>query len=132
MTSYKTLPPLTTTAAADKSGFNPGNWTNAYDSAQLATLFVPYFELYHLAVTSAQVGSALTIQQNRNRWGGTSIGPGGTTEYHLSGSGWLLTPSREFYILWNYAASGTPPVVTAWFRYDIDIPENRAAAGGGL
>jgi L-ascorbate metabolism protein UlaG (beta-lactamase superfamily) len=128
--TYLALPPLRVTAAADQSGKNPGNWTNAFTSAVLGGLHMPYVELYHATVTQAPAGASATIQDGAgNIWGFTAPGQGGGSEYHLGGSGWILTDSQEFYFFWDAAASGTPPRVCAFFRYDQDILANRQAGG---
>ena len=130
MATYLGLKPVEVIAAADQTGLNTGNWTCAFTTSVLGDLKVPYFELYHATVRGVPGGASATIQLARYVWGFVAPGVGGGAEYHLGGSGWLLTPSLEFYVLWNAAAAGTPvPVFTAWFRYDIDIPANRAAAG---
>lgn len=131
MATYVGLPPIQVTAVADQSGFNSGNWTNHFTSGNLKGLNVPVFELYHAAVTGVPGGASATIGYSpRATWGFTAPGQGGGAEYHLGGSGWLLNPALEFYFFWTAAASGTPvPVVTCWFRADIDIPANKRNLG---
>jgi hypothetical protein len=127
MPSYLTLPPIPVVATADQSGFNTGNWTCAYTSKIMAGINMPAFELYGATVQNAQVGSALVIGFDLLRtWGGTSIGPGGTTQY-APPIGWLLNPSLEFYVFFNYAAAGTAPQICCWFRYDLEHAFNRGA-----
>jgi hypothetical protein len=124
------LPPITVAAVADQSGFNTGNWTTHYTASVLKGLNVPFFELYHATVSAVPAGASATIGFGpRATWGFTAPGLGGGAEYHLGGAGWLLNPSQEFFFLWSAVASGTPvPLVTAWFRMDIDIPANAATA----
>ena len=125
MPLWRPMPPVPVTATLDSSGFNAGNWTNHYTSAALKGLTAGRFELYHAAISVAAVGSGFTLGFDLlNTWGGSSIGAGGVTEYSPA-AGWLLTPSREFYFFWNYAASGTPPQVCCWFRFDAEDPANR-------
>lgn len=129
MATYLGLNPVQVTSAIDTTGLNQGNFTTAFDSSALSQLRVPYFELYHASVINAPGGASAVIGFNPNMiWGFTAPGLGGGAEYHLGGSGWLLTPSREFFFFWN-VGSGTPPVVTAWFRYDQDIESNRLTQG---
>lgn len=130
MATYLPLPPVQVTAAADTSGFNPGNWTTAFTSNVLKGLNVPYFELYHAVVESVPGGASAAIGFSpRMKWGYTAPGIGGGAEYHLGAAGWILQPSTEFYFFWTATATGTPPVVTAWFRYDQDIAANRLTMG---
>ncbi len=130
MATYIGLPPVVVTATADQSGVNSGNWTNAFTSAVLGSLRMPFFELYHATVSGVPGGASAKIGLDATRlWGFTAPGVGGGAEY-APAAGWLLNPSMEFYFLWTAAATGTPvPQVTAWFRYDLDIPANKRAAG---
>lgn len=129
MATYLPLPPIQVQAALDQSGFNTGNFTTAYTTSILSGLNVPYFELYHMVVEQVPGGASGVLGLSpAYTWGFTAPGVGAGAEYHLGGAGWILRPSSEFYIWWNAAASGTPPLVTAWFRYDIDIPANRAVS----
>ena len=116
-------------AAPDQSGFNTGNWTTAYTSSILGGLNIPFFELYHAVVEDVPAGSSAVIGYSpASSWGFTAPGIGQGAEYHLAGAGWILRPSTEFYFFWSAAALGVPPMVTAWFRFDIDIPANRRTA----
>lgn len=127
MAVYRTLPPIPVTAIADQSGFNTGNWTAHYRSNILGGINVPSFEMYHATVQNAQVGGALTMGYDLTRlWGGTSIGAGGVSEYSPA-AGWLLNPSLEFYVFFNYPAAGLAPQICCWFRYDLQDPSNAAA-----
>lgn len=102
------------TGASDSTGLNTGNFTNAFTPAILATN-VPYFEIYHMIVTNVPVGANAQIVVNNKPWGFT---------YPLFGSEWdpsqplLMNPTDEIDFLWNVLASGTPPLVTVWLRYD--------------
>lgn len=130
MATYLPLPPIQVLAAADTTGFNPGNYTTAYTSSILKGLNVPYFELYHAVVQNVPPGSSGVLGLSPARpWGFTAPGQGAGSEYHLGGAGWILNPSTEFYIFWTGGTTGTAPLVTAWFRYDQDIAANRATQG---
>ncbi|HEY6275593.1 MAG TPA: hypothetical protein VIX86_04605 [Streptosporangiaceae bacterium] len=124
MATYVRLPPFKSVAALDTTGANAGNWTNAI-TANLIAINAPFFELSHIALTSAPVGAAVSLNIN-NQWfyGGTSIGVGGVIEYDPSNPP-ILIPGQDIYLFWNVAASGIPPVAHCHFRADIDIPANR-------
>lgn len=131
LATFLPLPPIQVQAIKDQSGFNTGNWTTSFNSSVLQGLNVPVFELYHMVVQSAPAGASAVLGFSPGlSWGFTAPGVGQGSEYHLSGSGWILRPSTEFYLFWTAAATGVPPLVTAWFRFDIDVPVNRRTATG--
>lgn len=128
MATFLPLIPITVTSTIDQTGLNTGNYTTAFTSSILKGLNVPWFELYHASVQQVPGGASSVIGFTPTKaWGFTAPGLGGGAEYHLGGAGWILNPSQEFYFFWNVGA-GSFPQVTAWFRYDIDIPANRAAS----
>jgi hypothetical protein len=112
--SYIKIGRKKTTAALDQTGLNPGNWTNVMDHAVLG-VNVANFECYHLSITQLATIATLTVYVGIDIW----------DSVQLSGnSGWdpsqplLLTPADDVYLCWSLAASGTPPIATAWLRYD--------------
>lgn len=130
MATYLPLGPRAVTAAADTTGLNAGNLTNAF-SPQVLALNVPYAEVYHVAVTGVPAGAVATIVVNTAKWGFTapglagSVAAGAGTEVEYS-AGLLFEPGDEIDFLWSAASTATPkPLVTLWLRYDIDIPANR-------
>lgn len=123
--AFRPLPPIQVQSTLDQSGFNAGHYTTAFSTTVLQGLNMPYFELYHAVASSVPAGASATIGFAPGMtWGFTAPGVGGGAEYHLGGSGWILTPGREFYFFWN-TGTGTKPLVTAWFRYDPAEPANR-------
>ena len=107
------------TAAPDTTGLNTGNWTNALTSDILG-INVPQAELYKAVVTSAPAGASASIMIGTRLVSFTAPGLGGGSEYDPSQPP-LLLPGQDLYFLWTAAASGTPPVVTVWLRYDLDV-----------
>lgn len=122
--AYRGLPPISLTAAADTTGINSGNYTNYFSSAVLGALKMPYFEWYHATVTNVPAGATCTIYQNLTyRWGATSPQLG-VSEYAPPG-GMVMNPGWEIAFCWS-TGSGTKPIVTLFFRYDVDDPANQA------
>jgi len=112
------------TAAADLTGLNPGNFTNAFDHGTLAAN-VSYFEIYHFAVTDlAQISTVVIYVDSDPYSSGQLIG---NAEWDPS-QPLLLSPADDVYLCWNIADTGTPPVVTAWLRYDPEIQPARVTA----
>lgn len=116
--SYITLGSQVTTAAADTTGLNEGNWTNAFTVAELGAK-VPYYEIYSMSVTGVPAnGSVVAYVNNRIR---SSAKLFGNAEWDPS-QPILMTPDDELFLCWTAApASGTPPQATVWMRYDPAI-----------
>jgi hypothetical protein len=119
VSTYVGLGNRSLTAAADTSGFNPGNWTNAF-TADVLAVQVPQFEIYHGVVSNAPAGASAIIQVGVRQVSFTAPGLGGGSEWDPSQPP-ILLPGQDLYFLWDTAASGTPPVVTLWLRYDLDV-----------
>ena len=74
-----------------------------------------------MVVTSVPIGAQALIQIGTRPYSFTQP---------FSGSEWdpeqpmLLNPGQDVYFLWNVAASGVPPIVTMYFRYDPALPGN--------
>jgi hypothetical protein len=122
-------------AAADQTGLNKGNLTNAFTQNAIG-LKVAYAEVYHIAVTGVPAGAVATLVVNGQTFGFTAPGLAGSaaagagTEAEYV-AGLLLEPGDELDFLWSAAAGTTPvPVVTLWLRYDIDIPANQQRRAG--
>jgi hypothetical protein len=117
--SYIGLGSRVVTASLDQTGLNTGNYTAAFTPAAL-NVNVPYFEIYHMVVTSVPVGAQATIDINNKIYGFC---------YPNIGSEWnpaqpiLMSPTDEIDFLWNIAATGPPPMTTIYLRYDplIDV-----------
>jgi hypothetical protein len=108
------------TAALDETGRNSGNLTNALTGAFIG-INVPQFELYHATVTGVPGGGQATIYVNSQLYSFT---------YPNVGSEWdpsqpmFLRPGDEVDFQWNIASGGQAPIVTAFFRFDTEIPVN--------
>lgn len=129
MSTYLGLPPISLTATADTTGQNSGNYSNYFSSSVLGALNMPYVEWYHATVQNVPGGASATIRRNGTyTWGATAPGIGGVSEY-APANGMPLNPGDEIMFLWS-TGSGAKPLVTLWFRYDLDIPANRSTAMG--
>jgi hypothetical protein len=121
--TYLPLTQVTTTAAADQTGKNTGNLTNAFTSAEMPN-GCAWFECFHMVVTNVPPGASAEIMIGSKLWGFT---------YPLGGSEWdpeqpmLLQAGQEVYFLWSVVSSTTPqPTITMWLRYDPTLPGNPA------
>jgi hypothetical protein len=121
--SYYPLTQVVTTAAADQTGKNAGNLTNAFTTAIMPN-GVAWFECYHMVVTNVPPGAQAQILIGSKLWG---------FNYPLFGAEWdpcqpmLLQNGQEVYHLWTAADTVTPaPIVTMWLRYDPSLPGNPA------
>jgi hypothetical protein len=119
--SYLPLPESVTVAAADQTGKNAGNLTNAFTVDKLPR-GPSWFEAYHGVVTTVPAGAQAQIMIGSKLYGFT---------FPFGGSEWdpqqpmLLSAGQEVYFLWNTPASGLVlPVLTLWFRYDPALPGN--------
>jgi hypothetical protein len=121
--TYIGLGPRSCKAAADLTGRNPGNLTNAF-TAQVLGFSVNQYECYHMVVTSVPGGGSGTVYLNASQWG---------FSFPATGSEWdpsqpmLINSGMELDVFWNISATNPSslPVVTAWFRYDPAVPGNR-------
>lgn len=129
MTSYAPCAgsPVSVTAAADTTGLNAGNLTNAFTVNVFGTM-PPVWEWYHAVIAPQQASQTLipgqcTVVVNK-------LKPV-TFTFPVSGSDY--DPSQpvqfrqgdELFFLWNLASSTTPlPVVTLYLRFDTDLPAN--------
>ena len=105
------------TAAADTTGMNAGNYTAMFDH-NVISANVPYFEMYHIYLTSPSlVGSSTiaTVLLNTYFWDVTLIGQANSWD---PSQPMLMTPGDILYVFFNVPVSNpVKPVVTAWFRY---------------
>jgi hypothetical protein len=120
--SYFPLRIPSVVAAADQTGKNTGNLTNAFTTEDLPN-GVAWFEVYHAVVTNVPPGGSATIMIGSKLWGYTN--PLGGSEWDPS-QPMLLQTSQEVYFLWNISATNpaSKPVVTLWLRYDPSLPGN--------
>ena len=120
--SYIGLGPRMTTAATDNTGRNTGNLTNAF-TAQVLGFHVNQYECYHMVVTAVPTGASGQVYVNATQWGFTF--PNSGTEWDPA-QPMILNSGMELDILWNTSATNPPslPIVTAWFRYDNQVPGN--------
>lgn len=130
MATFVPLGPRSTTAAADQTGINPGNLTNAFTDNMLGVT-VPYFDCYHICVTGVPAGAVGDIRINNQHWGFTAPGVAGSSAAGAGSeveyaAGMLLQPGDEVDFLWSATSDTIPvPQVTMWLRYDVDIPANK-------
>jgi hypothetical protein len=110
------------TAGPDQTGRNRGNLTNQLTSSFI-NIYIAVFECYHMTVMNVPVGAAAVILRNSRNYSYTQP---------FSGSEWDpaqpmgLFAGDEIDFLWNVASGSTPlPVVTAYFRYDASLPQNK-------
>lgn len=115
--SYITLGSKQVTAALDTTGLNTGNWTNAFTIAVLGAK-VPYYEIY--SITVIDLSGVNTINAYVNNRIRTAAKLFGNAEWDPS-QPILMTPDDELYLCWQVAATGTPPICTAWMRFDPAI-----------
>lgn len=123
MASYVDLgTPGPNTAAADQTGRNTGNLTNQLTSGFI-NITIAVFECYHMTVSNVPVGAAAVVMRNGRQYSFTAP---------FTGSEWDpaqpmgLFAGDEIAFLWNVPKTTTPlPVVTAFFRYDASLPQNR-------
>lgn len=125
MSTFVGLNSRVTTAALDTTGLNPGNYTNAFTAGALG-INVPYYECFHIVVTNVPPAQYAKIYIGARQWGFTSPANQGTE--WAPPWGMYLTPEEEIYFFWNFNSTlsgATTPVITCWFRYDLDIPANK-------
>lgn len=115
--TYIGLGPRAGNAAPDTTGRNPGNWTNSFLPADFG-VHVPWFECYHITLNNAPSGAQATIYIGTQQFSFVQA---------FTGQDWdpsqpmLLQDGSELYFFWNAPASGTPPRVTVWLRYDPGV-----------
>jgi hypothetical protein len=121
--TYIGLGPRMVTAAKDLTGRNTGSLTTAF-TAQVLGFFVNQYECYHMVVTNVPGGAQGQVYVNASQWGFTF--PNSGTEWDPA-QPMILNSGMELDVFWNISAAGTPtlPIVTAWFRYDPQVPGNQ-------
>lgn len=117
-------------SAPDLTGSNPGNLTAAFTPAVI-NINVPFFELYKMIVQNVPIGFSALCAIDNKQFSFTLPNQG--SEWDPS-QPMLMIPTNELDLFWNIPTSNTTlPVVTAWFRFDTDIPANqRYGAQGSL
>lgn len=126
MSTFIGLNSRVTNALVDTTGLNtPGNYSNEF-TASVLSFNVPFYECYHIVITNAPAAQAAQVWIGARQWGFTQPNNLGTE--WAPPNGMLLTPGEEIYFLWNFAPSAnlTIPMVTCWFRFDVDIPANKS------
>ena len=118
---YITLGSRPVTAAADTTSLNPGGYTANFPASVLQAT-VPYYEIYSLVVTGLPALSNVTVFLNAKAR---------STAKLLGNSEWdpnqpmLMADGDDLAVCFS-VGTGTPPVVTAWLRYDPDLNGVRA------
>lgn len=100
----------------DSTGRNTGNWTAVLGPSNIA-INHNYFELYHLAIQGGPAGSILTIYLDNAFYDTT---PNAMVNSWDPNQPLIMQPGDTLYFYWN-KATGTAPLVTAYFRYDTTI-----------
>ena len=114
------------TAAADQTGLNPGNFTNAF-TPQALNATVGIFEVYHAVVAAPTPSQQLIpapciIYVNQQPYSFTF--PVGGSEWDPS-EPMLCRNGDEIDFCWQLSTTSTPaPVVTLYLRYDPALPGN--------
>lgn len=125
--------PVRVPAAADQTGNNKGNLTNAFTQNVLGTM-PPVFEWYRAIAATDTPGQTFTpapcsIYVDRNPVSFTF--PNGGSEWDPQ-QPIPMRSGQELYFYWQLAAGVTPvPVLWCRFRYDADLAANRNWAAGG-
>jgi len=108
-------------ATLDNTGFNSGNWTNAF-TADKINIKIGNFECYHMVVSQVPAGAAAVIRIGTRPYSFTQ--PFGGSEWDPQ-QPMLLQPGQDVYFLWDVAVTVLPaPLVTMYFRYDPALPGN--------
>jgi hypothetical protein len=124
--------PISLPAAADTTGRNPGNLTNAFTTNVLGVM-PPIWEWYHAVVATQDPTKSLVPAQC-----GIYVNLLKPVTFTYPVSGTEYDPSQpvqfrqgdELFFFWQLASSVTPvPVVTMFLRYDADLPANRPFRG---
>lgn len=123
MASYVDLgTPGPNTAGPDQTGRNPGNLTNQLTSGFI-NITIAVFECYHMTVQNVPLGASAVVMRNGRFYSFTQ--PSGGSEWDPSQPMGLFA-GDEIAFLWNVVSSTTPrPIVTAYFRYDASLPQNK-------
>lgn len=120
--TYAPLGSLRTVSKPDTTDLNPGNWTTVISVDEITSVAVS--EIYHAAVEDNLPGAFAIITIGIRTFSFTQP---------QNGADWdptnppLLLPGQEIYFLWSTPSNtGSPPVVTTWWRYDPTLPANRS------
>lgn len=124
--------PVSVASAADTTGVNKGQLTAGFTTGVLGTM-PPVYEWYRATIATATPGQLFTpapcsIYLNLRKPVSFTY-PAGGTEWDPS-QPILMRSGDELFFFWQLASSVTPvPLVTCFFRYDLDNPANRSFAG---
>lgn len=103
--------------AVDTSGNNPGNWTIAFDPAQL-NVNVPQFEVYKMIVFGA-ANTTFNVFVDNKQW---DTGVYGTQNSWDPVQPLILVPGNTLYFCYSDPVSdNSPPNATIWLRYDASL-----------
>lgn len=128
MANYIGLPQVTKTAAADQTGRNPGNYTNAFTPADLPR--ISQYEIYHMTVTGAVILASATIYIRNSLFSTVTVDTSGNNEWDPSVPA-LVNYGDEIDFLWNFAVAGNAaPQATLWLRFDAALPRNQQQVTG--
>lgn len=105
-------------AVRDTSGLNPGNWTNTF-THDVIGVTVARFELYKITVQDVPGGFASPALFKGVDLFSTAV-LAGNAEWDPA-QPLPMAPEDDLYFTWDQPATGTPPTVWMWFRYDPAI-----------
>lgn len=120
MTTYIPLGARYATGAVTSMGTNSGNWTVTFPP-DVINCNTPYFEIYHIVIQGAP-SSTFTVYIDNYQWDTSQQGYLNSWD---PSQPMPLQPGQTLYFYWSDPdTDNTPPSVTIWLRYDIDIPAN--------
>lgn len=127
MSTYVSLGPRgPVTGVLDETGFNPGNWTVAFDPNTM-NCNVPLFEVCHIVINGA-AGSSFSVYVDLAQWDTNQNGFQNSWDPSVP---LPIKPGQYLYFYWSDPVTDlTPPKVTVWLRYDQDITVNQRALLG--
>lgn len=119
--SYIPLGSRDADAALDDTGWNAGNLTAKFP-AEILNMKMPFFELYHMALTDVPSNTTVRVYQGSRLYTVAQLDTIGDWD---PAQPMMLAPGTEVYVLFDVLSTVTPvPKVTAWFRYDPMLPNN--------
>lgn len=126
--------PISLAAAADTTGVNTGNLTNAFTINVLGTM-PPIWEWYGGIVTGANPAAVpvlgpCSVYLNKLKPVSFTFPAASGSEYD-PGQPKQFRSGDELFFFWQVASNQTPvPVVTLFLRYDADLPANQSFLAG--
>ncbi|TNC19060.1 hypothetical protein [Amycolatopsis alkalitolerans] len=116
MVSYAGLGSRWADAEPDSTGDNTGNWTTVLSAADLGVQ-VPWYEIYRGVAERVAPGTALRVRIGSHPVSAVQLGEVGEWDPAQPP---LIQKGQDVEFLWDAPATGTPPRITIWLRYDDD------------